>query len=92
MDDVAQKLAVLERQVEALWLMLDKMADVLFTTTVRGDAMQQLLTEHGLLGPAAVTARMAQMQDSAATETELDQSPPAKAWRALRRAGDALPE
>jgi hypothetical protein len=50
--------------------------------------MQQLLTEYGLLGPAAVTARMAQLQDDAATETELDQSPPAKAWRALRRAGE----
>jgi hypothetical protein len=36
MDDGAQKLAVLERHVEALWLMLDKMADVLLTTTVRG--------------------------------------------------------
>lgn len=91
MDDLTAKVASLDRQAEALWLMLDKMADTLTVATTRALALQLLLAERGVLDEGAVRDRMRKLQEMAATETELDQSPEAKAWRALRRAIEGSP-
>ena len=57
-----------EERIADLEALCSDLVDMLQTALARGLALQQLLSERGLVEFDQVTARMQQMQDSANTE------------------------